>query len=313
MTKVSVRGAVAAAIQTEAAANPNVYIVTTDSRGSAMVTGLADLFPERFIECGIAEQNAVGVASGLASTGKTVFVLSPACFLSARSYDQVKIDVAYNESDVKLIGVSAGVSYGPLGGTHTTLNDFASMRALPNLEIYAPADAVQAAAITKHIAQDGKPVWLRIGRGDVEAVYEDGESFDIERAKVVCDGSDITLIACGEMVLYAKKAAGLLAEAGIAARVLDMFRLKPVDAAAVIQASYDTEAILTIEEHSIHGGLGEMVAGILAQNHCVPLKIMGFPDEEYKVGSSQELFEHYGLTAENIAREAGALLERARL
>jgi len=291
-----------------AAQNPSLYMVCTDSRGSVTSGGFAEKYPKRFIEAGIAEQNAVGMAAGLASTGKNVFVAGPSCFLSARSYEQVKTDVAYNQFNVKIVGVSAGVSYGPLGGTHTTLHDFAGMRALPNIEVFVPSDHIVTAFITKYLARHEGPAYMRTGRGDVEAVYSEGENFDIHKAKFVCDGNDVTIIACGEMVYPAKMAARRLEEQGISTRVLDMFCLKPVDKEAIIKAARETKAIVTVEEHSIYGGLGEMVCGVVAQSHPVPVKIMGFPDEEYKIGSSAELFEHYGFTTDGITNEVRKLV-----
>ncbi len=311
MAKGSCRRAVTQTLERLAVHNDRLFFLTTDSRGSATAGGLADRFPERFIEVGIAEQDAIGIASGLALVGKTPFVMGPACFLAARAYEQIKVDVAYAKADVKIIGVSAGVSYGPLGGTHTALHDVAGMRVLPNIEVFAPSDAVQAEAITRYIAASSRPAYLRTGRGDVEAVYEDGETFEMSKAKLVRDGGDVTLIACGEMVWHTKQAADLLAAQGIEARVLDMFCLKPGDSQAVIKAARETGAIVTIEEHSVHGGLGEMVCGITAQNCSVPVRVLGFPDEEYKVGKSEELFVHYGLDAKGIASRTLKFIKEA--
>jgi transketolase len=310
VAKVSCRKAFSQSLENLAHDNSSIFMVCTDSRGSVTATSFAQKFPDRFIEAGIAEQNAVGIAAGLASVGKNVFVAGPACFLTARSYEQVKVDVAYNISNVKIIGVSAGVSYGPLGGTHTSLHDFAGMRALPNIEIFAPSDGIQTAFITEYLAKSSSPAYMRTGRGDVEAVYEQGETFEMFKSKVVCDGNDVTIIACGEMVYPAKQATEILKSVGIHARVIDMFCLKPADTAAIIKAARETGAIVTVEEHSIHGGLGELVCGVTAQNCPVPVKIMGFPNMEYKVGTSAELFRHYGLTSLGIADEAKELVSK---
>jgi transketolase len=286
----------------------NIYMVCTDSKSGVTAGVFAEKYPDRFIEAGIAEQNAVGIAAGLAAAGKTAFVAGPACFLAARSYEQIKIDAAYNNFNVKIIGVSAGVSYGPLGGTHTSLHDIASMRALPNIEIFAPSDAVQTARITKYLSESKTPAYMRIGRGDVETIYSDDECFDTHKAKSVAEGGDITIIACGEMVYYAKQAAELLASKGVYARVLDMFCLKPADTESVRRAAKQTGAIVTVEEHSIHGGLGELVCGITARYCPVPVSFMGFSDEECKIGDNRDLFAYYGLTPEGIAAEAGKLV-----
>lgn len=308
MAKVSCRKAFTSTLEKLAEHDKCIYMICTDSRGSVTATTFADKFPGQFIEAGIAEQNAVGIAAGLAHTGKNVFVAGPACFLSTRSYEQVKVDVAYNRFNVKIVGVSAGVSYGPLGGTHTALHDFAGMRSLPNIEVFVPSDHNVTAFITDYLAKTNCPAYMRTGRGDVEAVYNDGESFDIHKAKLVCDGNDATIVACGEMVYPAKTAAELLKADGISVRVLDMFCLKPVDSDAIVKAASETRAIVTVEEHSIYGGLGELVCGITAENCPVPVKIMGFPDAEYKIGNSAELFNHYGLTLKGIAEQVKKLV-----
>lgn len=304
MSKGSVRKAICASILRHAREDESILAVCTDSRGSVTIGQMADELPGQFVEAGIAEQNAVAVGAGLAIAGHKVFVCGPACFLAARAYEQVKVDVAYNETDVKIIGVSAGVSYGPLGCTHTSLHDFAGMRALPNIEVIAPSDAAQADAVASYLCCHSGPAYVRMGRGDVENVYAPGETFEMGKVKVVCEGSDVTIIACGEMVYPAKQAAALLAEAGISARVLDLFFLKPADEAAIVKAARETGAIVTVEEHSISGGLGELVCRITSAACPVPVLAMGFPDEEYPVGKSGELFAHYGLTAEGVAQKA---------
>lgn len=306
--KVSVRKAVSEAILAHARTDKRILAVCTDSRGSVTIGGMARELPEQFVEMGIAEQNAVAVGAGLAVAGHTVFVCGPACFLAARAYEQVKVDVAYNCTNVKIIGVSAGVSYGPLGCTHTSLHDFAGMRSLPNIEVIAPSDAVQGRAVAAYLAQHRGPAYVRMGRGDVEQVYGEDETFEMGKAKLVCDGTDVTVIACGEMVWPAKQAADLLREKGISARVLDMFFLKPADEDAILRAARETGAIVTVEEHSINGGLGEMVSRVVCGECPVPVRVLGFPDEEYLVGKSGELFRHYGLTAENIAAQAEAAM-----
>lgn len=311
MAKVSCRKAFSDTLLELARKDKTICTVATDSRGSVTTSRFFAELPEQSIELGIAEQNAVAFSAGLSMTGKNVFVTSPACFLAARAYEQVKVDVAYNNTSVKLIGVSAGVSYGPLGCTHTSLHDFASMRSLPNIHVYAPADGVQTAWLIREMAKWNGPAYIRMGRGDVEAVYPEGTQFEMGKAKLVKDGSDVTILACGEMVYYAVQAATLLEAEGISARVLDLFCLKPFDEEALLKAARETKAIVTVEEHSINGGLGELVAHVLAENCPRKMAILGFPDEEYVVGKNSELFRHYGLTPENIARNAKRLLEEA--
>jgi transketolase len=307
VAKVSCRKAFTKTLLEAARGNPRICAIATDSRGSVTLDGFARELPDQFLELGIAEQNAVALAAGLASTGRNVFVAGPACFLCGRSFEQIKIDVAYNRSNVKIIGVSAGVSYGPLGGTHTALHDFASLRALPNIKIFVPSDNAAAEAITWLLARMEGPAYMRTGRGDVEAVYETPGIFEEGKAKEICPGDDLTIIACGEMVFPAKTAAAMLKDRGIGARVIDMWSLKPLDEGIAIRAALETGQVLTVEEHSVYGGLGEAVSHLLAENHPVRVKILGFPDEEYPVGKNSELFRYYGLDAEGIARAALSL------
>ncbi|MDR0450864.1 MAG: hypothetical protein LBH26_06335 [Treponema sp.] len=308
MAKVSCRKAFTKALLEAALKNPRIYAVATDSRGSVTLDSFARELPDQFLELGIAEQNAVALASGLASTGRNVFVAGPACFLCGRSFEQIKIDVAYNRSNVKIIGVSAGVSYGPLGGTHTALHDFASLRALPNIKIFVPSDNVAAGAITGLLTRMEGPAYMRTGRGDVEAVYQEPEAFTEGKAKMLCPGDDLAIIACGETVFPAKTAAAMLKGRGIGARVIDMWSLKPLDEETALRAALETGRVLTVEEHSVHGGLGEGLSHLFGERHPVRMKILGFPDEEYRVGKNSELFRYYGLDAEGIARAALSLL-----
>lgn len=308
--KCSCRKAFTDALTEKAAENKSIIAIATDSGGSVTLGKFIKELPGQFVELGIAEQNAVALAAGLSGAGKKVFVCGPACFLSARAFEQVKVDVAYNKSDVKIIGVSSGVSYGPLGGTHTSLHDIAGMRALPNIQIFTPSDSVQADFITRYLCEASGPAYMRMGRGDVNRIYADDEPFDIQHAKTLREGKDAAIIAAGEAVWPSLKAAELLAESGISVRVLDMFRIKPFDSEAVIRAAAETGAIVTAEEHSINGGLGEQTAHVISENRPVPLKIIGFPDEEVTVGSSAQLFEYYGLTAENIAENVRKVIAK---
>lgn len=309
MSKVSCRKAFTTRLTELARTNKDIVALATDSRGSVTIGPFAKEHPDRFFEIGIAEQNAVTIAAGLAKSGKTVFVTGPACFLAARAFEQVKVDVAYNKTNVKIVGVSSGVSYGPLGGTHTSTHDFASMRALPNITVLAPSDNVQTAVLTEQLTLLHGPVYMRMGRGDVEGIYPADETFEIGRAKIVQEGSDLTIIACGETVWHALQGAARLAETGLSVRVIDMFTIKPLDTEAIRRAACETRAIITLEEHSAFGGLGEAVAHVVATaTPGVPMRIIGFPDEELLVGKSGELFEHYGLSASNVVAVAKELL-----
>lgn len=291
--------------------NRNIIALTSDSRGSVTLNEFAETLPDQFVELGIAEQNAVGVAAGMALSGKNAFVCGPACFYSARSYEQVKVDVAYTKTNVKVIGVSGGVSYGALGSTHHSLHDIAAMRALPDLTIILPCDIFQTRKMMDSLAEFEGPVYVRMGRAAVPNVYDDDNiPFEIGKANMLLSGKDITLIGCGETVYHAYNAGLLLKEKGIEARVLDMHTLKPLDVKAIHKAINETKAIITIEEHSIHGGLGAAVAEIVVQNKPLPMKILGFPDENVVHGSSKELFEYYGISAVNIVNNAIELLKK---
>lgn len=286
--------------------NSDIVVLTSDATGSAALNKIKTEIPERFVECGIAEQDMVGIAAGIASTGKRPFICSPAAFLSARSLEQIKVDVAYSDKNVKLIGVSGGISYGALGESHYSVQDFAVMRAIANLTVMCPADAPQAAALATVLATHNGPVYLRMGRGGVPEIYDESDSFTIGKAYTCREGCDITVIATGEEVYSALIAAEKLGKQGISVRVLDMFTVKPVDEDAVIKAAAETGAIVTAEEHCIYGGLGSAVSQITAENLPVPVKCVALPNEVLLCGSSAEMKHHYGLDAEGIEK---AILE----
>jgi len=303
----SCRRAFSAALLEAARKNGTIYAVCSDSKGSAAMGDFETALPGQFVEVGIAEQDAIGIAAGLSRCGKTVFVCGPASFYAARSLDQVKVDVAYARSDVKVVGISGGVSYGALGSTHHSLHDIAVMRAFPGLEVFLPCDAASTAAVTDYMAGSGRPAYMRIGREAVPAIYGGAPGFQPGRANILRHGDDCAIIAVGEMVKPALDAADLLLQQGIKARVLDCWSIKPIDEAAIEAAARETRFIVTVEEHSIHGGLGAAVAEIVVQTFPLPMKILGFPDEWAPAGSSAELFAHYGLTAKRIASAAADL------
>lgn len=284
-----------------------IFALATDSRGSVTLNDFVKALPNQFVECGIAEQNAVGIAAGLACTGLIPFVCGPASFYSTRSAEQVKVDVAYSHTNVKIIGVSGGVSYGALGDTHHAVQDVAFMRAVPGLQVLIPADANQAAAMTRALAVSTEPAYVRMGRGAVEDIYPENPPFEIGKANILREGGDAAVIACGEMVHPALKAAELLAEKGVNVRVIDMHTIKPLDEAAILRAA-ETGAIVTVEEHSVCGGLGAAVAEFICQHKPVKMKLLGLPDEYLYSGSNHEVFAHYGLTAEGIAANVEALI-----
>ncbi|MCM8711548.1 transketolase family protein [Clostridium sp. SYSU_GA19001] len=287
----------------------DIIVVTSDSRGSASMTDFAKTLPEQFVEVGIAEQDLVGISAGLATCGKKPFAASPACFLTMRSIEQIKVDVAYSQTNVKLIGISGGVSYGALGMSHHSLQDIAVMRAIPGISIILPADRFETEKMTEALLKHDGPVYIRIGRNPVEDSYENGNfQFEIGKAVTMREGIDITIIAAGETVKPAIDAADVLKNEGISCRVLNMHTIKPLDEEAVIKAAEETGHIITIEEHSIFGGLGAAVSEVVVQTKPVPVKIIGIPDEPAIAGTGPEIFKHYGLTAENLCKSVKEML-----
>jgi len=282
----------------------NIIALCSDSRGSASLAPFAKALPGQFVELGIAEQNIVSVAAGLASCGKRPFVASPACFLSARSMEQVKVDVAYSNTNVKLIGISGGVSYGALGMTHHSTQDIASMASIPGMRVYLPSDRFQTAALFEHLIKDDTAAYIRIGRNAVADVYSDNIPFVFNKATMIRDGADITIIACGEMVSAAKDAGEALFRHGISARVIDMYCVKPVDRAAVEKAAKETRAIITIEEHVAIGGMGSIVSQIVGSKSPIPVINMTLPDSPVISGTSKEVFDYYDLNASGVVKTA---------
>ncbi|NLO84129.1 MAG: transketolase family protein [Clostridiales bacterium] len=278
-----------------------LYAVATDSRGSVTLTDFAAELPNQFVECGIAEQNAIGISAGLANGGLRPFVCGPACFYSLRSAEQVKVDVGYSQMNVKIVGVSGGISYGALGATHHATQDIALMRAVAGLEIFLPSDAPQMAAMTRYLAASDAPAYIRMGRGAVPTIYQENAPFIPGKANCLNKGKDAAIIACGEMVYPALQAAAILAQEGLYVSVYDMHTLRPLDEEAILKAA-ETGFVVTAEEHSIHGGLGGAVAELLSQKRPTRMRILGLPDEKLYNGNSAQVLTHYGLTADGIAQ-----------
>ena len=297
-------------LQELAATDRNLLVVTSDSRGSGKLVPFGQQYPKQIIEIGIAEQNLVGVAAGLASTGKNVFAVSPACFLTTRSFEQIKTDVAYSNNPVRLVGISAGVSYGALGSTHHSLHDFAALRTVNNITILVPADNFETEMAVRQAAQSETPVYLRFGKKPMPLLSETNQDFAFGKGRVVKEGDDLVLIATGETVYPALQAARQLeAQQGISATVISMHTIKPLDYGLLATVANKGCPIITVEEHSVYGGLGEACASFLMSNGFRNrFKIMGFPDEYTVTGSQVEIMNHYGLSADGIAQEALALL-----
>lgn len=289
----------------------SIMVLASDSRGSAAMAPFAKAYPEQFVEVGIAEQNIVGISAGLAHSGKKPFVTSPACFLSMRSIEQIKVDVAYSATNVKLVGISGGVSYGALGMSHHSVQDVAVMRAIPGIAVLLPADRHETKRMTEALVNYEGGAYIRIGRNAVEDVYDtDDYEFTIGKAVLMREGSEVTIIATGETVRVALDAHQALKEAGVSCRVLNMHTIKPLDKEAILAAARETGHIITVEEHSIHGGLGAAVSEVVVQHHPVPMRIIGIPDEPAIAGKTAEVFNYYGISSGNLKRVALELLGR---
>ena len=281
----------------------DIIAVTSDARGSVTLGDFANELPGQFVECGIAEQDAVGISAGLAHSGKKVFACGPACFYVARSLEQVKVDMAYSQNPVTILGVSGGIAYGALGATHHSLHDIAVLRTFPGMTIFIPADGQQTKMLVRQLVDYKLPAYVRVGRAAVPEVYPETKTdFEIGKAIQLHDGDDLTIIACGEPVWHALEAAKRLENDGIQARVIDMsLAIKPCDREAVINAARETGRIITVEEHSRYGGLGGMVAEIVAEEMPgTEMTILGIPDENAVHGTDKEIRHYYGLDAEGI-------------
>lgn len=309
MNQIANRQAICDVLIEQAKHDKDIVVLCSDSRGSASLSSFAQAYPDQFIEIGIAEQSLVSTSAGLAKCGKKVFAASPACFLSTRSMEQIKVDVAYSNTNVKLIGISGGISYGALGMTHHAVQDIAVIGSIPNMRVYLPSDRFQTQCLMRNLLEDQKPAYIRVGRNPVADIYTpDDCPFVLDQATTIYDGTDLTLIACGEMVKPAQEAAKRLHAEGISCRLLDMYCLKPMDTEAVLKAAKETKVILTIEEHTYWGGLGAMVSQIVSSSYPKKVINLALPDAPVITGKSQEVFDYYGLNAEGIVQKAWELI-----
>jgi len=309
-TKAATRDAYGQALVKMGAGCPQLVVLDADLSKSTKTADFAREFPERFFQVGVAEQNLMGTAAGLAAAGKIAFASSFAVFATGRAFEQIRNTIAYARLNVKIAATHAGITVGEDGGSHQSVEDVALMRVLPNMTVLVPADARETEnAVAAAIAIDG-PVYLRLGRLAVPGVYEQDYQFVPGRAVQLCPGVDLTIIANGIMVHMAQAAAELLAADGISARVLNMHTVKPLDEQAVVAAARETGAILTAEEHSVIGGLGSAVAEVLAEQCPVPLQRIGIADCFGESGRAEELLTRHGLTTAQLAEQARKLLER---
>lgn len=302
-------------LQNLAATDKDIMVVTSDSRGSGKLAPFGKKYPEQIVEVGIAEQNLVGVATGLASMGKKAFAVSPACFLTARALEQIKNDVAYSDNPVKLIGISAGVSYGALGTTHHSLHDFAVLRAINNISVVAPADNFETAEAIKEAAEMKSPVYIRFGKKAMPANLQSDtipSDFKIGKGRIIQEGTDVTFIATGEAVQPCLEAAKILEkEHNISSKIISIHTIKPLDNELLLATATNGKPIITAEEHSINGGLGEAVASLLFQKGFTnKFKIIGLPDEHTVSGSQNEIFNHYGISGEGLKNTALYLINQ---
>lgn len=304
------RDSFAATIEALAEADNRIVTVVSDSVGSSKLGGFRKRWPERMVNVGIAEQTVVAVGAGLANGGKIPFVSAASCFLTARSLEQIKADIAYSNVNVKLIGQSSGVAYGELGPTHHSIEDMAWLRLLTNLTIIVPADPWQTEQAIRAAASHEGPVYVRVSRMPVPALERSNASFEIGKAETLVEGNDATIIANGTMVHRAVAAAATLAQEGVSARVVNLATISPLDEAAILAAA-DTGAIVTVEEGNVRGGLGGAVAEVVTANDPVPIRIMGFPGF-VPTGSAEFLMEHFGLTESGIADAVRQTIARKR-
>ncbi|MBS7382643.1 MAG: transketolase family protein [Methanomassiliicoccales archaeon] len=290
----------------------DVVVLDADLAGSTKTSEFKKVAPERFVEVGIAEQDMIGVASGLAASGKTVFASTFAVFATGRCWEQIRLAVAYPKQNVKIVSTHCGISVGEDGASHQALEDIAIMRAIPNMVVISPADAHQAYAATMAIAEERGPCYMRLGRADFPLIYPEDVKFEIGKADILREGSDVTLIGTGQMVSYCLDAAKALSEEGISAEVINISTIKPLDADAVIGSVKKTGCAVTAEEHSIIGGLGSAVAEAISESCPVPLVRVGTKDTFGESGKAEMLMEKYGLTAKDIVKAAKDSISKKR-
>ena len=295
---------------TEAKKNSKIIVVTSDSRGSGKLVPFGKELPQQIVEVGIAEQNLVGISAGLSASGKKVFAVSPASFLTARSLEQIKADIAYSDQPVCLVGISAGISYGQLGSTHHSIHDFAVMRCINNMTIVAPADNFETSEVIKQAVNYNHPLYIRYGKKPMLDIHSNKTQFQIGKAIIIEEGEDVALIATGETVQRAFLASQILKENNINSTIVSMHTIKPFDSETFLKIAKKSKVIVSIEEHSEFGGLGEQCASLLAQNQIkTNFKIIGIPDEYMVNGSQSDVLDHYNMSPEKIAKITKSLID----
>ena len=295
----------------EAKLNNKIVVVTSDSRGSGKLVPFGKELPYQLIEVGIAEQNLVGVCAGLSAAGKKVFGVSPSSFLTARSLEQIKNDIAYSNQPVVLVGISAGISYGSLGATHHSIHDFAVLRTINNITIVSPADNFESSEVIKKSLNYDKPLFIRYGKKPTLNLHKEGQKFEIGKAIIINQGEEIAFIATGETVQRAYLASQILKEQGLNATVISMHTIKPFDKDTFLEAISNAKVLISLEEHSVYGGLGEMCASIIAQEKInINFKILGIPDEYMINGSQSEVLDYYDMEPKKLSRLAKIMIDK---
>ena len=288
----------------------DIIVVTSDSRGSGKLTGFGKELPDQIIEVGIAEQNLVGICAGLSAVGKKVFGVSPSSFLTARSLEQIKNDIAYSDHPVTLVGISAGVSYGQLGATHHSIHDIAVLRAINNINIVVPADNFETKEVIKSAVNFKHPLFIRFGKMPMVKLHEGEHNFKIGNGIKIKSGSDLAIFATGETVQRALKASELLEKLNINCTLISMHTIKPFDEEIFLNSISKVKAVITVEEHSVSGGLGEKCVSVMMQKNIhLPFKILGFPDEYMVNGSQKDVLDYYNMSAEKISEIAKKLIK----
>ncbi len=310
MDKIATRDAYGKALVKLGAENKKVVVLDADLSKSTKTHDFMKNYPERFFNMGIAEQNLMGTAAGLAASGKVAFASTFAVFATGRAFEQIRNSIAYNKLNVKIAATHAGLTVGEDGASHQSIADIAVMRALPNMTVIVPADGIEAEKAVLAAAELEGPVYIRLGRSAVPVLYQEDYNFKPGQASMLRQGTDVTVIACGIMVAEALKAAEKLGEEGISVRVINLSTIKPLDTQAIAVAAKETGAVVTAEEHNIIGGLGGAVAEALAESFPVPMSRVGVKDTFGESGNPQELLEKYGLTAKDIKEAVHQVLTR---
>ncbi|KUG03864.1 transketolase, c-terminal section [hydrocarbon metagenome] len=309
MKKQATREAYGKALLELGQEHQDIVVLDADLSKSTKTAEFAGVFPERFINAGIAEQNLMGMSAGLAAAGKVVFASTFAVFAAGRAFEQIRNSIAYAELNVKICATHAGITVGEDGGSHQSVEDVALMRSIPGMCVVVPADGTSTRQILRDLYQRSGPAYLRLGRLAVPNIYDEELQLQIGRGIELKDGKDATIIGCGIMVEKALQASAILAGEGIMVSVVDMHTIKPLDQELVIKKAKETGAILTVEEHSIIGGLGSAVCEVVSEYCPVPVLRLGIEDQFGQSGSPDELLQHYGLTVDKIAQKVRNLLK----